>query len=73
MGFFFFFNFVPSPGQQAVGVGAQRKGNPPDHRRRERQEAGGQTGQQLERSSGVQIKPSLPNAASVVTRPHRHR
>lgn len=44
---YIFFPPVPSPGQQAVGVPAQRKGNPPDHRRRERQEAGGQTGQQL--------------------------
>lgn len=36
-----------SPGQQAVGVPAQRKGNPSDHRRGERQEAGRQAGQQL--------------------------
>lgn len=34
-------------GQQAVGVPAQRKGNPSDHRRGERQEAGRQTEQQL--------------------------
>lgn len=34
-------------GQQAVGVPAQRKGNPSDHRRGERQEAGCQTEQQL--------------------------
>lgn len=38
---------IPSPGQQAVGVPAQRKGNPSDHRRGERQEAGRQAGQQL--------------------------
>lgn len=47
MCFLFGFFFIPFPGQQAVGVPAQRKGNPPDHRRRERQEAGRQTGQQL--------------------------
>lgn len=39
---------VWSAGQQAVGVPAQRKGYPPDHCWGERQEAGRQTGQQLD-------------------------
>lgn len=43
----YYFLLPPSPGQQAVGVPAQRKGNPSDHRRGERQEAGRQAGQQL--------------------------
>lgn len=53
------------PGQQAVGVHSQRKGNPSDHRRGERQEAGRQTGQQLNQTlsltPGFQIKYYLQN------------
>ncbi|KAA8582698.1 hypothetical protein FQN60_006369, partial [Etheostoma spectabile] len=51
-------------GQQAMGVPAQRKGNPSDHRRGARQEAGRQAGQQLNKDGpahGFQINCYLQN------------
>ena len=62
--------FIVSPGEQAVGVPAQRKGNPSDYRRRERQETGRQAGQQLNwphnsLAHGFQINCYLQNRAAV--------
>lgn len=50
---------VSSTGQQAVGVPAQRKGNPPDHCWGERQEAGRQAGQQLDCSHAFSQRPGF--------------